>query len=76
MLLGPGRNRSCINITAIDDGVEEASLELLTLTLYHYNNEQISSIQVLSDKSTLEIYILDDDSEQSLRYALTSSNRE
>ena len=61
ILLGPDMPRSCINITANDDTEEESPSESLVLRLHHYNKE-ISSVQVIHNRNTLTINLLDDDS--------------
>ena len=65
VVLTPDMERSCINITAIDDSREESSLELLTLRIYH---DSISSVRVLPERSELNIVILDDDSKLATNY--------
>lgn len=61
VLLGPGMNNFCINITAVDDSEQESSSELLTLVLSH-DSEITSSVRVIQGNSEVQLAILDDDS--------------
>ena len=55
--LGPDLNRSCFNLTAIDDNVQEPD-ELVSIFLIEGDK---TNVQVINRR--LQVYILDDDSE-------------